>query len=73
MIETTHVYDQAGRQVAVEEVEVPDPEPQPLTENEQLATLLAVKGIITTDEAAAITKRAKADLVAEAEAWALKR
>ncbi len=44
---------------------------EPLTEHEQLATLLAVKGIITTDEAAAVTKRAKADLIAEAEAWAV--
>lgn len=44
---------------------------EPLTEHEQLATLLAVKGVITTDEAAAVTKRPKADLVAEAEAWAV--
>lgn len=71
MIETTHVYDQSGRQIAVEEIALPDPEPKPLTEHEQLATLLAVKGIITTDEAAAVTKRAKADLIAEAEAWAV--
>lgn len=55
----------------VERVDLPDPEPPPLTEHEQLATLLAVKGIITTDEAAAVTKRAKADLIAEAEAWAV--
>ena len=70
MKETTHVY-RDGELVDVIEVDVPDPEPQPLTENEQLATLLAVKGVITTDEAAAVTKRPKADLVAEAEAWAV--
>ena len=71
MIETTHVYDSTGKQVAVEHVELPEPEPEPLDDQAQLATLLAAKGVITIDEAAAVSKRTKADLTAEAVAWAV--
>lgn len=37
----------------------------------QLAALLAAKGHITEDEAAAVSGRSKAELAAEAEAWAV--
>jgi hypothetical protein len=71
VIETTHVYDPSGELVKVEEREVPDPEPEPLTDTEKLATLLAAKSMLTVDEAADLTGRDKADLTAEAEAWAV--
>jgi hypothetical protein len=43
----------------------------PLDQHAQTLVLLAVKGYITEDEAAAVSGRPKADLVAEAEAWAV--
>lgn len=44
-------------------------DPPPLDRAEQLATLLATKGLITVDEAATAVGRDRSDLVAEAEAW----
>jgi hypothetical protein len=68
---TVTYYDDKGRPTGTETVAHVTPGPSPLTEVEKLATLLAAKGTLTTDEAADLTGRDKADLIAEAEAWAV--
>ena len=46
------------------------PPPQPLDALGVAMTLFAVKGVLTTEEAATACGRAPSELVAEAEAWA---
>lgn len=53
---------------AIEVEEIPEP---PLDGLGAAMTLLAVKGVLTTEEAAAAVGRRPAELVAEAEAWAV--
>ena len=55
----------------VDTEELPDPEPQPLDDHGALVTLLAVQGVITTDDGAKLLKVEPAVLEAEAVAWKL--
>ena len=55
------------RAVAIADAE----KPQPLDGHAALCALLAAKGTITEDEAASLSGRSKAELAAEAEAWAV--
>lgn len=54
----------------VEDISLPDPPQQPLDAVGALATLLAVVGAVTTQDAANAIRRDPAELIAEAEAWA---
>jgi len=54
----------------VHEVDVPDPQPQPLYGIAVLATLLAVVGSVTVEDAANAVGLTPDDLVHEAQAWA---
>lgn len=54
----------------VEERIIDDPPPAPLDPVGALATLLAVTGTLTVEDAANAVRLLPADLVAEAEAWA---
>jgi len=54
----------------VREVDVPDPQPQPLDGIGVLATLLAVVGSVTVEDAANAVGLTPDDLVHEAQAWA---
>ena len=51
--------------------ELPDPPPEPLDDHGALVTLLAVQGVITTDDGAKLLKVEPAVLEAEAVAWKL--
>ena len=51
--------------------ETPDPPALPLDPVGALATLLAVTGTLTVEDAANAVRLLPADLVAEAEAWAV--
>lgn len=53
------------------EVDVPDPVQQPLDPVGALATLLVVNGTLTAQDAANAVRLTEADLVAEAQAWAV--
>jgi hypothetical protein len=55
----------------IEQYETPDPMPQPLDPTGALATLLAVVGTLTVDDAANAVGLTADDLVAEAQAWAM--
>ena len=55
----------------VEQYETADPMPQPLDPTGALATLLAVTETLTVDDAANAVGLTAADLVAEAQAWAM--
>tara|TARA_R110000868_G_scaffold97275_4_gene267522 strand:- start:1084 stop:1323 length:240 start_codon:yes stop_codon:yes gene_type:complete len=55
----------------VEEQTIPDPPQAPLDPVGALATLLAVTGTLTVDDAANAVGLTAADLVAEAQAWAV--
>ena len=54
----------------VEELTIDDPPQAPLDPVGALATLLAVTGALTVEDAANAVRLLPADLVAEAEAWA---
>lgn len=53
----------------VEEIELPDPVPQPLSPVGALATLLVVNGTLAIDDAANAVGLTPDDLVTEAQAW----
>lgn len=55
----------------VKQNELPDSPPQPLDPTGALATLLAVVGAVTVDDAANAVGLTADDLVAEAQAWAM--
>jgi hypothetical protein len=55
----------------VEEQIIPDPPQAPLDPVGALATLLAVTGTLTVDDAANAVGLTPADLIAEAQAWAV--
>ena len=55
----------------VEEQTIPDPPQAPLDPAGALATLLAVTGTLTVDDAANAVGLTAADLVAEAQAWSV--
>jgi hypothetical protein len=57
----------------VHELDAPDPEPTALDPHGQLVTLLVVTGTLTLDDAEHVAGDGvtAADLIAEAEAWAL--
>lgn len=55
----------------VEEETIPDPPQAPLDPVGALATLLAVTGTLTVDDAANAVGLTAADLVAEAQAWSI--
>lgn len=57
--------------VLVAEHDIPDPPQQPLDPTGALATLLAVTGTLTVEDAANAVHLEPAALVAEAEAWAV--
>lgn len=54
----------------IEEIDLPD-EPQPLDATGALATLLAVTGTVSVEDAANAVGLAPADLINEAQAWAV--
>jgi len=54
----------------VHEEDVPDPKPQPLDGVGVLATLLAVVGSVTVEDAANAVGLTPQDLIHEAQAWA---
>jgi hypothetical protein len=54
----------------VAEIDIPDPPPSPLHSDGVAATLNAVLGLWTIEDAANVVGLTPADLVAEAEAWA---
>jgi hypothetical protein len=53
----------------VEDIEIPDPPRQPLSEVGALATLLAVTETLTVEDAANAVGLSPEDLIAEAQAW----
>lgn len=55
----------------VAELDLEDPPQEPLDHMGALATLIAVKGLTTTEEAAAAVGRSPEELIAEAQAWAV--
>lgn len=61
------LYDVDGNPVG----EAVTMDPPPLDALGVAMTLLATKGVVTTQEAADVAGRAPAELVAEAEAWAV--
>jgi hypothetical protein len=67
-MKTVNQWFDKGELVREEEVDIQLP---PLGDAGVLATLLAVKGILTTKDAARSVQRSEADLVAEAQAWAV--
>jgi hypothetical protein len=63
-----HFTDPQG---VTHEWETPDPPQTPLDPTGALATLLAVTEVLTVEDAANAVGLTPADLVAEAEAWAM--
>ena len=55
----------------IEEIDLPDPPQQPLTTAGALATLLVVTGILNLQDGANAVGLSSADLIAEAQAWAV--
>lgn len=55
----------------LEVVELPDPPQKPLDETGVLATLLAVTGVLSVEDAANAVNRTADELVLEAQAWAV--
>jgi len=55
----------------VEDIEIPDPPQEPLDEIGVLTTLLVVTGVLTLEDGANAVRREPANLVAEAQAWAV--
>lgn len=66
---TVTVYDTEGKPVSVETVPYERPV-VPLSDTEQLVALLTTKSVLSLDEAENLTGK-RAELVAEAEAWAV--
>lgn len=57
----------------IEEIELPDPPQQPLSQVGALTTLLVVTGALTLEDGANALGLQHEELVAEAQAWAVAR
>lgn len=55
----------------IKDIELPDPPQQPLNETGALATLLVVVGVLNLQDGANAVGLSPADLIAEAQAWAV--
>lgn len=57
----------------IEDIELPDPPQQPLSQVGALTTLLVVTGVLTLEDGANALGLQHEELVAEAQAWAVAR